>query len=73
MFDMSTAEFMQQQAAVIRNQAVHAARYPVDTTFVLDTLTTLIPRFPAESVVSNALTDALLSIEADIDNSMKGH
>jgi len=70
---LSPSEFYQQQAAVLRNQALHAARNPVDTTAVIDTLTYLIPRFPAESVVSNALTDALLSIEADITNSMKGH
>jgi hypothetical protein len=72
MFDMSHAEFMQQQAAVIRNQAIHAARYRVDTTAVLEVLNFLIPQFPADGVVSNALTDALRSIEADIDKHM-GH
>jgi hypothetical protein len=65
---------------VIRQQAAHSMRIQamrnqaIDTTTVVDTLTYLISRFGAHTVVSEALLTALLSIEADIDAAMKaGH
>lgn len=77
---MSPAEFLQQQNAVLRNQAQHEARYPavyrpkIDTTYVVDQLGSMSLFFPAGSVVSNALLDAMRVIEADIVNAMKeGH
>lgn len=42
-----------------------------DENDVIDALQAMCLRFPNDSVVSNALVDALRCIEADIDNQMK--
>lgn len=70
---MTPEEFTRQQAAVIRDQALSVARQQIDTTAVIDVLTYLIPNFTAGSVVSNALTDALMAIEYDIERHMGKH
>ena len=44
----------------------------VDTTTAVDTLQNLIPHFPAQSTVHRALTTAVASIEADIEDCMRG-
>jgi hypothetical protein len=70
---MTPEDFTRQQAAVIRDQALRSAMKQIDTTAVIDALTYLIPNFTAGSVVSNALTDALMAIEQDIDRHMGSH
>lgn len=69
---LDNAEFYQQQGMVMARMAQQERRYgELDTTAVVQMLTSIIPRTPRDSVVSDALLTALAAIESDIDRQMK--